>query len=94
MAHEWTIDVPARDLVLGDVVKVMEGAWGWATVVRIEEDVVHLFRPYVHVGDFSYTGGVLHYIGSETFSLIRDSGRSYTVDASTHKHRVGEGVIA
>ncbi len=87
-----TVEVEGTEVVLGDEVQVVDGPYGWATVVKIDGDNLHVFRPYVHIGDFSYTGGVLHYIGSETFTLIR-SGRSYTVDRYKHELMSKEGAL-
>lgn len=87
------MEVEGTELVLGDEIRAFEGAYGWVTVVKVDEDTVTVFRPYVHVGNFSYTGGVLHYLGSETFTLAR-KGPFYIVDASNHRDRVGKGVIA
>jgi hypothetical protein len=87
-----TVDIPGPEIVLGDVVRLIDGPYGWATVVKIEKDAIHLFRPYVHIGNFTYTGGVLHYIGTETLTIIRSS-RSYTVDAYTHEQMTKEGAL-
>ena len=62
--------VKTEDLRLRDVV-VVDGLMPFphATVVNITDDEVTFFRPYVHTGDFSYTGGVLHYVGYEKWSV-------------------------
>lgn len=62
----------SREIGLGDVVSL-----GWtdgydnATVCQVNEDgTVNLFRPYTHTADFSYTGGVICYVGIETINHI------------------------
>lgn len=39
--------VKTSELNLGDVVKVFDHAYGYATVEQIKDGIVHLFRPYV-----------------------------------------------
>jgi len=92
MPKQVTIVVPGVDIVLGDAIKLMDTPYGWATVVKIEGDNLHVFRPFVHIGNFSYTGGVLHYTGTETFTVVR-SARSYTVDSYTHELMTGKGAL-
>lgn len=62
----------SREIGLGDVVSL-----GWtdgydnATVCKVNEDgTVNLFRIYVHTNDFSYTGGVICYVGTETVEHV------------------------
>lgn len=62
----------ASDCRLGDVVRVIEGPYCDSTVVDII-DRVYLFRPYVHISDFEYTGGVIPYIGIENFDVSFDT---------------------
>ena len=66
--------VAIKDLKLGDVIRLgMSGTYEDATVYRINKDgSVQVWRPYVTTADFSYTGGVIPYIGIEDFAL---SGR-------------------
>lgn len=73
------VEMPAAELRLADVVRVTDGAWGTATVIKIEEDAVTFFRPYVQTADFSYTGGVIPYIGIETFRVGKGDTRPYRV---------------
>jgi hypothetical protein len=59
-------ETPQPEIGLGDVVKCGEGAYMTATVCKVNEDgTVDLFRPYTHTADFSYTGGVICYVGIE-----------------------------
>jgi len=53
---------------LGDVVSFgWKDGWDQATVNFVHPDgTVDLFRPYVQTADFSYTGGVICYIGIDT----------------------------
>ena len=59
----------------------------------IKDDVVSIFRPYVHIGDFEYTGGVLHYIGTEMVRDFVNTSRMFTVDAYTHQQMTKEGAL-
>lgn len=56
---------------LGDIVSLgfNDGEYDCATVCQIHTDgTVDLFRPYTHTADFSYTGGVICYVGIENIS--------------------------
>ena len=66
--------VKARDLKLGDVVDLEGGGYMVATVVKTGEGRVRVVRPFVHTGSFSYTGGVLWYIGVEEVDLWSGPG--------------------
>ena len=61
--------VSASELQLGDVVRVTEGEYSTATVYRLVDGAAQVWRPYVAVSDFSYTGGVIPTIGIEDFTL-------------------------
>ena len=70
--------VPVSSLGLGDIVKVHDGPYGSATVRQVYSDgSVQVWRPYVMVADFSYTGGVIPSIGLEDFRLW---GTGHTVE--------------
>jgi hypothetical protein len=65
----------SREIGLGDVVSL-----GWndgydnATVCKVHEDgTVDLFRPYTHTADYSYTGGVICYVGIERCDRVDPS---------------------
>lgn len=62
------------DLAIGDIIR-LPGIEGYkdATVYNIENGYVHVVRPYVHCADFTYTGGVITYLGDEKFSIPADS---------------------
>ena len=74
--------VDGKDLRLGDVVRLYDDAYADATVKNVTNAVVTLFRPYVVTADFSYSGGVICYVGIEeihtsintTFVLVRKGG--------------------
>lgn len=63
--------IKASDLKLGDVIRTVpsEEAYLHGTVKQIKEDTVVIFRPYVQTADFSYTGGVICYIGIEIYEI-------------------------
>lgn len=66
-----------HQLRLGDVIRSTnrEEPFTSETVINVTEDEVTLFRPYVHTGDFSHTGGVTPYVGFEQYKLSRNHGR-------------------
>ena len=63
------------ELKLRDVVALrVDGApFNSSVVTQITEDVVKLFRPYATTSDFSYTGGVIPYVGIEQWEIWKDS---------------------
>lgn len=64
-----TEKVKASELSLGDVVRFWDNdGYGDATVKQVKDGEVVFFRPYVQTADFSYTGGVICYLGFEEFS--------------------------
>ena len=66
------VDVPGRKLNLGDVVRLDgQSPYDCATVKQLTAYEVTLFRPYVSTADFSYSGGVVCYIGIEEFKASR-----------------------
>lgn len=67
------------DLQLGDVVEVFTGPWGTGIVRQIKDGVVTIFRPYGATADFSYTGGVICYTGTEECEYLIDSKQNFTV---------------
>ena len=66
------------ELQLADQV-TRDGMIGVATVSQIKDGMVHFFRPYTHTADFSYTGGVICYVGIEQWSVERDRDIEYTL---------------
>jgi len=71
----WTENklYPVSELQLGDTIQFELEAWSTAIVTQITEDEIHYFRPYGHTADFSYTGGVIPYIGIENGKLSKYS---------------------
>lgn len=66
-------------LKLGDVVKLGNGPYDYATVKNVTETDVVFFRPYVATEDFSHTGGVICYVGIEEFSVPRSNRNMFEV---------------
>lgn len=56
-------------LMLADRVRVLgeNDPFNTAIVAKITDTDVHFYRPYGTTSDFSYTGGVLCYVGIEEF---------------------------
>ena len=48
-------------------------------VIKITDKTVTLFRPYATTADFSYTGGVIPYIGIEQYEVERNSDIKWTL---------------
>lgn len=68
------------ELKLADVVRVWDDPpWNSAIVKKITETEVHFFRPYGATGDFSYTAGVICYIGVEEWSVPLSQHLTYEV---------------
>lgn len=68
--------IKTNQLQLADVVVQRPNGgtpFSTAVVVNITDHEVHLFRPYVLTADFSYTGGVIPYIGIETYNVEKSS---------------------
>lgn len=78
--HTVTL-IKADEMKLGDVVRAEDshGDYVACTVIQIEGGEVTLFRPYVRVSDFIYTGGVIPYIGTETFKIRDDAWHNYVL---------------
>ena len=67
------ITIEDRNLRIGDVVRllctgeVVDTGFNQLVVINKTEEAITFFRPYVSLGDFTYTGGVIPYIGIERF---------------------------
>jgi hypothetical protein len=59
---------------LGDIVTLSRDTgnpYSHCTVCKVNDDgTVNLFRPYTHTADFSYTGGVICYVGIENMTGV------------------------
>jgi len=80
--------ITAKQMQLGDTVQLASGAVPFCacTVKQIRDGFVTLFRPYVHTADFSYTGGVMCYVGVEEYTLpIEYSQEYYLLERKTLK---------
>lgn len=70
----------AHDMLLGDTVEMVEERprpWSSCIVKQVTDEEVTLFRPYGVTADFSYTGGVICYVGVEEYKVMRDSSIPY-----------------
>ncbi len=47
--------------------------WDTTIVTQVKNGMVHLWRPYGTTADFSYTGGVIPYVGIESYKIEQDS---------------------
>lgn len=66
--------VVARDLALGDVVRVFDGPFGDGVVMQTNPvKGATIFRPYATTSDVEYTGGVIPYIGTEVFTIYNSA---------------------
>lgn len=66
-----TTTIKGHDLRLADVVRLDNEAFADAVVQNITPDAIYFFRPYATTADFSYTGGVIPYVGIEQFRAYR-----------------------
>ena len=73
--------IKAKDMQLADVVRLRDNTsnFGTETVKQIKNEVVTLFRPYVHTADFSCTAGVICYVGIEEHIIYIDSDTEYVL---------------
>ncbi len=71
----------AQDLKLGDVVKQLpinpSEAFSELTVTKTDGEYVTFYRHFTHLADFTYTGGVLAYVGISTFMASVNSPMDY-----------------
>ena len=70
-----------NELKLADTVRLNDGEmpWCYAIVKQIKDGNVTLFRPYGTTADFSYTGGVITYVGIDEFTIPMSDHRSVEV---------------
>jgi hypothetical protein len=61
--------IETKDLQLGDTVSLDYEAWDCAIVKQIKDGKVTLFRPYGTTAEFTYTGGVICYVGIEEWDI-------------------------
>jgi len=71
--------VKYSDLKLRDIVDLESGDYSIATVIQITDRGIKFFRPYVMTSDFSYTAGVIPYIGFEEFHTEPYKDREITL---------------
>ena len=76
------MQVKIRDLKLADVVGLGEYPFSDAVVKQIKDGCVTVFRPYAITADFSYTGGVIPYIGIEEIIYYQSDDRGVELLAS------------
>lgn len=74
-------NIPRTEIKLGDIVQCFGGAYGTGTVTQVTPTEIVVTRPYLHVSDVEYTGGLLAYTGLE---VIR-----YPSDARWHRAKNG-----
>lgn len=75
------VQVTIKELKLGDIIALDFGGgpWNHAIVKKITETDVILFRPYGTSADFSYTGGVICYVGMEEIPYSLSENYSFSV---------------
>ena len=70
----------AIELKLGDRVRPKNSfmrCFNDMVVKQIHNEEITFYRPYVHTADFSYTGGVICFIGIEEFNVSIHSITEY-----------------
>lgn len=68
------LTIKARELKLGDRVEglSLDNAFSTCIVQKVDDTEVTLFRPYGVTAGSSYTGGVICYVGIETYKVPRN----------------------
>ena len=85
----------AKDLNIGDVVilaqgypkKYVELTATKLTVINKTDENITVFHPYTSLADFTYTGGVIPYIGMEKFDVIFSSPCEYVRVDNIYRER-------
>lgn len=71
--NDGNLIVNGAQLILGDVVRQLpvnlREAFNELTVVNIADEYITFYRHFTHLADFTYTGGVLAYVGISTFQV-------------------------
>jgi len=72
--------IKAKDLKLADTI-VLNATMPFnrGVVNKVESGTIRVFRPYVQTADFSYTDGVICYIGIEEFSFTPNPDEEFEV---------------
>ena len=69
------------ELKLGDVVRLQpeipNTPFHELTVVQATKEAITFFRHYTHLADFTYSGGVIPYVGTETFQAPISMSHDY-----------------
>ena len=78
--------ITARELKLADTIRLGDYPFSDATVKRIGEEAVTLYRPHAHTADFCCTDGVICYTGVEEVRIPLNASRTYMLlDSKTLK---------
>lgn len=76
--------VTPAEMQLGDRIQCYEDpCFSTGIIKSIDSHYVHIFRPYGTTAEFSYSGGVICYIGIEEYSLSRTSQLKYRLLSRT-----------
>jgi hypothetical protein len=62
-------EMTAKDLQTGDVIRLHPEPWGTAIVKKKTDTHITFYRPYGTKAEFSYSGGVICYVGIEEFTV-------------------------
>ena len=74
------------ELQLADqVIEQGNHSLGILTVKNIVNGNVTFFRPFTHTADFSYTGGVICYVGIEEYTVTHDRSDYTLIERRTLK---------
>ncbi len=84
-----------EQLQIGDVARNLygpglskeEGAFMDLTVVGISEENVKFIRPYVHLANFTFSGTVIHYLGTEEVTVPKGWGSEYQLMGNIYHGR-------
>jgi len=71
----YNVTKKSKDFKIGDVVKMSDGGFMTAVVIKIDEKklegykVFTMFRPYVHTSEVEYSNGIIPYTGFEQYEI-------------------------
>lgn len=83
--------IKGENLRLGDVVRQwpvnLKEPFNELTVTNINQGTITFYRHYTHLADFTYTGGVIAYVGISTFDAQANSPMEYELVTNIFRER-------
>ena len=69
----------SRELQIGDTVRDGHYEWNTKIVKKKDKENITFFRPYGTTANFTYTGGVICYVGIEEYQVPLSDYKDYTL---------------